>query len=173
MRKTVDKQIGERGYVYHVTQFGAREGGRVLVRLLKMIGGAAGAAVASEQDFDMQTVGKIISNLAESVSEQDFDTLVETFMKTTEVSGGTYNTRAPLTTEGLFDLHFAGAYDELGQWLLFAIEANFGGSFLGKSGFVQKAKAAAGARQASGAKMGSESRSRSLSTSEANGLSGE
>jgi hypothetical protein len=157
MRETKEKQIGERGFVYHVTQFGAREGGRVLVRLLKMVGGAAGAAVESEQDFDMRTVGKIVSNLAESVSEEDFDTLVATFMKTTDVSGGAYKTRAPLATDGLFDLHFAGAYGELGQWLMFAIEVNFG-SFLGESGLVQKAKAAANARPVSGAKAGSESK---------------
>jgi len=136
MRETKAKQIGDRGVTYHVTQFGARHGGRVLVRLLKMVGGAAGEALKSDGDFDMQAVGNVVANLAESVSEDDFDYLCDTFSKTTaiEVDGKTM----PLTTEGLFDLHFAGAYLELGQWLLFAVEANFG-SFLDAGGIVRKA----------------------------------
>jgi hypothetical protein len=172
MRETKERAIGTRGYVYHVTQFGAREGGRVLVRLLKLVGGAAGEAVQSEDDIDMGTIGKMIANLAESVSEADFDMLVDTFMKTTHVSGGDYRAPMPLAAEGVFDLHFAGAYAELGQWLLFAIEVNFG-SFFGEAGIVRQAKAAVSARPVSAARIGDEvSRSKSPNTFAQNGQSG-
>jgi len=146
MRETKEKQIGDRGYVYHVTQFGAKEGGRVLVRLGKMIGSAAGEAIKrGGSDFDMATVGGMIANLAETVSEADFDFLCDTFAKASAVSGGEFRSPVSLTAEGVFDLHFAGAYPELGQWLLFAIEVNFGG-FLAGSAIVQKVKAASAPR---------------------------
>ena len=170
MRETKQKQIGTRGHTYHVTQFGARHGGRVLVRLLKMIGGAAGEAMKGDADgFDMRTVGGMVSNLAETVNEDDFDYLCDTFAKTTsiELDGKVVS----LTTEGLFDLHFAGAYIELGQWLLFAVEVNFGG-FLGEGGIVQRAKAVATAHQDSDGANAEPSQSTSPITSAVSGQSG-
>lgn len=177
MRETKQKQIGARGYTYHVTQFGAREGGRVIVRLLKMLGGALGSAVKADDaenavGFDVDAIGNVIANIAETVTEADFDFLVDTFAKCSSVSGGDYRAPAPLTTEGIFDLHFAGAYVELGEWLLFAIEVNFG-SFLGESGLVRRASAATSARPVSAARAGSEpSKSRSPNISATSGRSG-
>jgi len=129
MRETKQKQIGDRGYTYHVTQFGARHGGRVLVRLLKILGGAAGEAMQSEgvQGFDPVLIGRLVANLAETAQEEDFDFLCDTFAKAGQVSGGQYPNPVPLSSDGLFDLHFAGAYKELGSFLLFAVEVNFGG----------------------------------------------
>lgn len=129
MRETKKKAIGDRGHVYHVTQFGARHGMRVAIRLAKMIGGAAGAALAADEEgFDAKVVGAIIANLAETVSEADFDFLCDEFGKATSVSGGEYGDRTiALDADGLFDLHFAGQYVELGSWLVFAVEVNFGG----------------------------------------------
>jgi hypothetical protein len=158
MRETKHKTIGDRGNVYHVTQFGARHGGRVLVRLLKMIGGAAGEALKSEGDFDMNVVGNVVANLAETVSENDFDYLCDTFAVATEVEIN--GKSVPLSTEGVFDVHFAGAYIELGQWLLFAVEVNFG-SFLGAGGILKRATD--GARPASAAAANAASASPSIS----------
>lgn len=183
MRETKAKEIGDRGYSYHVIQFGAREGGRVLVRLLKMLGGVAGTAIEGatldekEQaetalvSIGMSTAGKMLSNFAETVSEDDFDYLIDKFAPTTSVSGGDFKGAVPLSTEGVFDLHFAGAYPELGQWLLFAIEVNFG-SFLGEGGILQKAKAMANVRPVSAAKAASASKSRSPNISATSGQSG-
>jgi hypothetical protein len=143
MRETKTKAIGDRGYSYNVTQFGARQGGRVLVRLLKIVGGAAGEAMKSGgESFDMATIGKTVSSLASSVNESDFDWLCDTFAPTTSVVGGSFSNPVPLSTEGLFDLHFAGAYAELALWITFAIEVNFG-SFLPAGGLVAQAKDAA------------------------------
>lgn len=129
MRETKTKTIGDRGYRYHVTQFGARHGMRVAIRLMKMIGGAAGAALAADEEgFDARVVGAIVANLAETVSEADFEFLCTEFGGATSISGGDFGERqAPLATEGLFDLHFAGQYVDLGAWLVFAVEVNFGG----------------------------------------------
>jgi len=137
MRKTKQKRIGGRGYVYHVTQFGAREGGHVLVRLLKILGGSVGEALQGATDFDMGVVGKVIANLATTVDEKDLDYLVDTFAKTTSVE--IEGKPVPLTAEGVLDVHFAGEYTELSQWLAFAVEANFG-DFFGAAGIL-KAKA--------------------------------
>jgi len=134
MRETKQKVVG--AHRYHVTQFGARQGGRVLVRLLKMLGGAAGEALKSEGDLDMGAVGNMVANLADTLGEADFDFLCDQFAPATsvEINGKLL----PLATDGLFDLHFAGAYVEMGQWLLFAIEANYGG-FLGAGGLLRRA----------------------------------
>ena len=170
MIETKQKQIGERGFTYHVTQLGARQGGRVLVRLLKMVGSAAGEAIGSdEKDFDLATVGRMVGSLAETASEEDFDFLCDTFLVGTSVQelGGP----AVVPLKGIFDLHFAGEYQELGQWLFFCIEANYGG-FLGEGGIVQKAKSVVIARQASEGNKGSEFPLTSQNTSVMNGTSG-
>ena len=173
MIETKQKQIGPRGYTYHVTQFGAKQGGRVLVRLLKMVGGAAGDAMGGVKDFDLSVIGKMVGNLAETVSEEDYDFLCDTFTPLSSVSGGEYQAASgmPLSSEGVFDLHFAGAYQELGQWLLFCIEVNYGG-FLGEGGIVQRVKTEAIAHQVSVANKVGESQSMSPSISEMVGVSG-
>lgn len=150
MRETKSKQIGSRGYTYHVTQFGAKEGGRVLVRLLKMVGAAAGGALSGDDEsaFSLEAIGRLLSNLAESVTEDDFDYLCDTFAKATNVSGGDFKGPVSLTTDGLFDLHFAGAYAELGQWLMFAIEVNFGSFF--PEGGIANLRGVASVHRASG-----------------------
>lgn len=175
MRETKQKQIGSRGFTYHATQFGSRQGGRVLVRLLKMIGGAAGEAIKGEAEgekgLDMATVGAMVANLATTASEKDFDYLCDTFITATSVSREGSGVLLPLSDEGVFDLHFAGEYIELGQWLLFCIETNFGG-FLGEGGIVQRIKAGATARRASQDPEPAKSKSRSPNTSAQSGISG-
>jgi len=149
-RETKTKTIGE--YTYHVTQLGTKAGGRVMVRLIKMIGVAAGEAMqdagkGADFDFDAGTVGKILSNLAGTLGEADFDYLCDSFVASTEVTGSDYgDKRLSFGDVEFFDFHFAGSYFELGQWLLFAIEAN---GFLGKGGLAAMLRQAAALRQAS------------------------
>jgi hypothetical protein len=135
MIKSEQKAIGDRGYTYTVRQFGAREGGRMLVFLGKLLGKPIGDAVSGGKSLDLETAGRVISGLADAVSEQDFDHLVNSFAKHTDVTGGTYGAKSlPLHTEGVLDLHFAGAYGELLQWLAFAVEANYASFFAGLGG---------------------------------------
>lgn len=138
MIKTESKEIGTRGYTYTVKQFGAREGGRMLVRLAKMLGKPVGDAVSAGESLDIRVAGSVIGGLAESVTEDEFDRLCTSFAKCSTVHGGDaeqpaqlqYGRKAiPLSDSSIFDLHFAGAYVELVGWLMFALEVNFG-SFL-------------------------------------------
>lgn len=135
MIKDETKTIGERGYSYTVQQFGAREGGRMLVRLGKLLGKPVGDAVSAGESLQLETVGRVISGLADSITEQDFDQLVDAFSKRTKVTGGEYGSKTiPLSTEGVLDLHFAGAYGELVSWLMFAIEVNYADFLSGLGG---------------------------------------
>lgn len=134
MLKSETKQIGDRGYSYTVEQFGARQGGRVLIRLAKMLGKPIGDAVSAGNELDVQTIGRLLAGLSASVNEADYDYLCDVFLAKTHVSGGDYGARiVPLSTGGMFDLHFGGAYAELGEWILFAVEVNYG-SFLAVAG---------------------------------------
>lgn len=136
MIKTESREIGERGYTYTVQQLGAREGSRTLVRLAKMLGKPVGDAVSAGEQLDTNTVGSVISGLAEAITETEFDHLVSVFSKRSTVSGGNAEQahqlqygpkQVPLSDVGIFDLHFAGAYVELMGWMMFALEVNFGG----------------------------------------------
>lgn len=171
MIKSERKAIGERGFSYTVRQFGAREGGRMLVFLGKLMGKPIGDAVSAGQALTLETVGRLISGLAEAVSEADFDRLVDAFARHTEVSGGDFGDKSiALSTEGLFDLHFAGAYAELGAWLRFAIEVNYS-SFFAKLGGGKVADLAAALRVSEPPKD-KPSPSPSPNTSEMDGRSG-
>jgi len=138
MIKTESKAIGDRGYTYTVQQFGAREGGRMLVRLAKLLGKPVGDAVSAGDVLDIRAAGAVIAGLADAISEDEFDHLCTSFGKRSTVSGGNgeqapqlqYGPKTiPLADGGIFDLHFAGAYVELVGWLAFALEVNYG-SFL-------------------------------------------
>lgn len=143
MRETKSKEIGKRGFTYNVTQFGARKGGRIALRLLKILGSAAGTAMQeggeSDDGFDLKVVGKMVENLSSILTEADYDYLCDEFMKVSSVTGGKYeHNTMPLHADGVFDLHFAGEYIELGEWIAFCVEVNFGG-FLGEGGLLKKA----------------------------------
>ena len=171
MIKTESKAIGERGFTYTVRQFGAKEGGRMLVFLGKLMGKPIGDAVSAGRELDLETVGRVIAGLADAVSEQDFDRLVDAFAKQTDVSGGQYTNAVPLNTEGVFDLHFAGAYAELGAWLMFAVEVNYSSFFSELAG--GKVSDLAAALRVSPAASEQESESQSPITSKTSRRSGE
>ena len=109
-----------------------------MVRLFKAVGPAASAAIDSKGGLDSSSLSTIIGNLAESLSEEDFDYLCQAFASGSAVQNG--SKLVDLKEQGVFDLHFAGRYGELLQWLWFCIEANFG-SFLGDLGIERAASA--------------------------------
>jgi hypothetical protein len=131
MIETKEKQIGGRGYVYRVTQFGAKKGNQVMVRLAKVIGKMVGG--------DLE---QIVTNLVDAIDETQLDFFCDAFASMTEVAGGDFKGAVKLSSEGVFDLHFAGEYKEMGQWLLFAIETNYA-SFLPEGGLASLIKKAA------------------------------
>lgn len=173
MIKTENKAIGSRGYVYTVTQFGAREGGRMLVRLAKLLGKPIGEAMAGGIDF--KTAGNVVAQLAETLTEDEFDHLCTSFAGRSSVSGGSVEDQrfnygakqVPLRDSAIFDLHFAGDYVELFQWLAFALEVNYGG-FLP---VIQQARSLAQDLRGSATEE-KESLSTSQNISDQSGLSG-
>lgn len=120
------KDIGK--HTYKVEQFGAKAGGRMLVRLAKMLGGAVGGAIEAGDEVDVAAIGKTLTGFAENIAESDYDYLCDAFSAKTRVTGGVYGSKEPLLKD-FFDDHFAGNYVELGEWLYFCLEANYG-SFL-------------------------------------------
>ena len=100
--ETFNKTIGS--HEYQTTQLGALEGRKVIARM------QAAAAKA-------QATGEVSEDLSEF--------LYETFSKRSSVNiGGKW---PPL--KDIFDLHFAGpsGYKEMGEWLDWCVEVNFGG----------------------------------------------
>ncbi len=127
MLKNETRRIG--AYDYTVTQLDAVKGRRALVRLAKIFVPSAtssGDALASVTATGNAALGSI----ADRLNEADVDYLCDLFAGTTTVSGGDFANKAPLLAD-IFALHFAGQYKEMGQWLLFALEVNFGGFFKG------------------------------------------
>jgi len=139
--ETKSKVIGE--HTYRVEQFGAKAGGRMLVRLAKMLGVAVGGAVEAGEKLDAVVLGKTITGLTESITEEDYGYLCDAFSEKTRVTGGLYGSKEPKLSD-FFDDHFAGNYVELSQWLAFCLEANYG-SFLAVVG--EEAKGLAQAMQ--------------------------
>ena len=111
--KRESKQIGE--YTYAVQQLGSRAGGRLLIRFSKKLGqGIKSGATTIDR----------IAGAVESLEESDYDYLVDLLAPQTYVSGG--GLAKPVKLVDVFDVHFAGRYLEMGQWLTFCLEVNYG-----------------------------------------------
>lgn len=115
------RQIGE--FSYEVTQFGAKLGNRVLLKVVKSVAPLfmAAAAAGNLKDIDVNGIASAIAG----VSEDDFEWLVEQFAGATDVQIGE---QTP-SLKKVLDVHFAGKYLEELEWLAFAIEVNYGPFF--------------------------------------------
>lgn len=121
LRHTEVKDI--EGCSYEITQLGAIKGSAVFVRVLKMLGPALATG----------NVGSLLGAL----DEADVKYLVDAFAPLTNVPG-----QGQL--DKIFDLHFAGRYKALVQWLLACLQVNYGEFLQGKVGSLAGALGAAG-----------------------------
>lgn len=119
-RKTESKLIGD--CTYKVTQFGALKGQKVLQRLVSFLGVA------------MSGEAKALAELP----EDSLAYLTAEFSAVSEVM--LPDGREPLL-KNVFDDHFIARYDEMFEWLTFAIRLNY------ESFFVQALKRAGGLGQ--------------------------
>ncbi len=97
-----ESRLGDTTYM--VTPLGAVTGRKLLLRVMKAMGGQS----------------------LTSIADDDFDFLCETLSSSTLVKrldGKTF----PL--KDIFDSHFSANYDEMTKWLLFALEVNYGKLF--------------------------------------------
>ena len=118
MRESKTKVIG--GEEYQVTQMGAVKGSQVFVRLVKVLG---------------PLMGDNLEAALSALKEEDVTYLINAFQPYTMIQG-----KGDLS--GFFDVHFAGKYKEMLEWLFFSVEVNFG-SFLGANGLAALAGTAA------------------------------
>lgn len=93
-----ESKLGDNTYM--VTPLGAVTGRKLLLRVMKAMGGKSLTAIA----------------------EEDFDFLCDTLATTTLVKRSDGKT-FPL--KDIFDSHFSTNYDEMTKWLLFALEVNY------------------------------------------------
>jgi hypothetical protein len=135
------KQIGE--HTFTVTQLPARQGAEGLRRLGARVSPLV-ASLAKEVSSGGDPNSAILGGLAgvvTSLSEQDLSYYIEIFGDSSTV---TMEKGAP-KVKAVFDILFAGKYEDMLEFLLFAFEVNY-------SGFFQSARArltaALGAAQA-------------------------
>ncbi len=118
------------GHEYKVRQLVATKGRLVMLTLARIIGPAAALAASAK---DKQSVmGDIITAVLQNVTADDFTSLCNTFAESTDLvihEDGKRPREPKLST--VFDLHFAGEYQAMIEWLVFCVEVNFGSFFEG------------------------------------------
>lgn len=107
------------GAIYEVRPLPTTKGLRLMTRLARILGDGAGALMEGSSG-----VAKALPALLESIPD---DLLAEVCVmlgeRTTVVLSPSQ--KPPLTGE-FFEVHFAGRYHVLVQWLRFALEVNYG-----------------------------------------------
>lgn len=98
------------GFTYDIAQLGAKQGRIVLARVLRIVGVAAEAADP-------------VAKLASALTDAEIEFLCDTFAKTTMFGQADTGNRVPLKDQ--FDLHFAGRYGDMIQWLWAALMVNY------------------------------------------------
>lgn len=145
MLETSSKEIGSRGFTYHVTQLPSKKARNTLVRLVRIFGPVLGRLVEGYQGtkgkkataaavldaVDGASVSSALSELAARLTEAELDHACTVFGEYTEISSDEDpESRKKLTTQAQ-ELHFAGNTAELFEWLGFALEVNFSDFFKG------------------------------------------
>jgi len=140
VREPETRDIG--GCTYTVTPMPTFEGLRLMQRLVKIVGPAAGA-VAKPGD-GISAIAAAIGELAGRIEGDDLVEVVKALAKHSQVTDESGKTKALVNVA---DLHFQGRYDDLFAWVAFALEVNFG-PLLGwlRSGAAGRATAAAAAK---------------------------
>lgn len=140
MRETKNKKIKET--TYYVTQLGSMEGRRVLLKLAKILTPLViDKTITNKHELENKLENIFIrlvegiSRFVDNLSEEDFSYVMDVFIPTTSINLGGSDT-ITLDKEKA-DLHFAGKYLEMLEWLQFCIEVNYS-DFLPDRGLIQK-----------------------------------
>jgi hypothetical protein len=135
------------GQKYEVTQLPYSAGHRLLLRLYKVLGPALAEAFANAPDLKDSSIGDLplrkigpalgaaATRLAQDLSEEDFDHMVETLAEYTRLIDDTG--RPKKLDADAREFHFAGNYLELFQWLGFALRVNYLGFSNGRDVLTQ------------------------------------
>jgi hypothetical protein len=132
------------GNRYEITQLGARDGRKMLVRLTQVFGPVLGELIGGEAHGSSDGVSKALMALSTTLTEEDMDYVCSMFGRHTEWRDGQ---RTILLDDAQQDLHFAGRYDTMTRWIFECMKINFSPFFgmlqsaSGMDGFGTKAKA--------------------------------
>lgn len=119
MRDPQSTTIG--AWRYTVKPLPAGQGLALMARLAKMLGPGVAALVSGEGGG---AIGRALAGLLERVSPEEVVEIARQLAATTEASQAGASKAANLAE--VFDLHFAGDYLPLLDFLRFALEVNFG-----------------------------------------------
>lgn len=117
------------GTRYRVTQLGWKEGRRLLARLLKLIGPGLTEAVggsAKLEDLggrDLASFAPAIREICQKNLETELDHLCDTFAKKTVINTDGGEDFQQLSR--IAELHFAGKYKQMFEWLWFCLKVNY------------------------------------------------
>lgn len=118
--ETKTEKIGR--FNYKCTQLGARESGRVFFRLMHLLAPVFdGLDVKNAASLENAIFAGVSKALA-SAKYEDFEALCDTFAKHSEVEIST--DKWPRVAD-VFEVHFAGAFEEQIQWLIFCVKTNY------------------------------------------------
>ena len=129
------------GFVYEVNQLPATKGtgiGAELVAMAAPLAGAlagegkSGIKIESVGDIDVRAFGlKAAADVfADKITAPRLHEIMNVMAESTDIYGeGFGDAGAPMKIH--FDEHFAGRYDAMLEWFLFALGANFAGFFVG------------------------------------------
>lgn len=127
------------GDEYEVTQLPSGRGRKLLLRILRVVGPALAELVRGGDGVKLSEVGadglaSAMQELAARLTEDDFEYAVRELAGATKVRIGGGD---PTKLETIIDLHFAGEYGAMLQWLAFALEVNYRSFFDGLGSLVQ------------------------------------
>lgn len=126
MIEVQEKEI--RGRTYRVAQLGSTLGRRTLTRLVQAIGPSLAELIKSEgEGIDLASTAGAIATFSRDLKDADLEYLCSTFAKVTEVQGEDADAWLPLDKH--LDLHFAGKYGAMFEWLWFCLEVNYSDFF--------------------------------------------
>lgn len=113
------------GRTFEVTPLPAGKGFALMLRIGKLLGPLAG--LVGDTRATMEAAGPIVAEVLERATEEDIAGLYRPLAECTvvHIQGPGGETRKPKLSE-VFDVTFAGDYPALFQWLVFALEVNFG-----------------------------------------------
>jgi hypothetical protein len=134
-------RIGD--FAYTVMPIPAGEGLRATARVASIV-----APVFEEMTGGVNAGAMVSALLGNPDLAAHLEYFTTTFAAHTRVVNATVSGGQPQDLSIAFDQHFAGAGDELVQWLVFAFEVNLSGFFAGLPVLLAKAKARADAAKA-------------------------
>lgn len=140
--QTVTKTID--GIRFEVTKFMGREGFKIKIKLLKLLGPALGMALGDVKDLSSgiknlnitgESIAKAIKMLVETMDEDQFFSFAMRMLASTRIYA-----KMPDGSENImniddstFDIQFSGKYSTVYKLLAFIIETNYG-NFFGEGG---------------------------------------